>query len=434
MKLLIIIFIIYGNILLSDDLLNAEKLFAEGKYYEAKLIYEQIIDKSEKEYYLGYEIYYMLDDLQNAKDNIQLAILENEKYYKEGEELGVLITDINNATVTLTNGFVDDSIEEFKSLLKKHPNNAIINSRIGFAYQEKKDYDNAIIYLIKAKNISPYNKKYLEMIESIVKIQVVSGKEEYDRQDYQLALDFYNKALSYDSTYAPVMYLMGNLYYKLTDYQMAINMYKKGLKHTDLSPNKYQRLYQLGRFYSLVNNNEKAIDSYNKSLDLQPSYPKPLFEKAKIYKNLGKIDESKILLLQITDIDPTFTKSYELLMDIETNIKNYDKALDYGTMCLDFNEESYSVLSRMANIYNELNDYSKAKDYSKKSLKYCKDGRKQKQCAPAYFELAISEMNLCNKIAAEDAFSKAGRYDKRLYSSTTKTYIKNLDSYMKECD
>ena len=43
-------------------------------------------------------------------------------------------------------------------------------------------------------------------------------------------------------------------------------------------------------------------------------------------------------------------------------------------------------------------------------------------------------MNLCNKIAAEDAFTKAGKYDKRLYNSTTKTYIKNLDSYMKECE
>ena len=113
-------------------------------------------------------------------------------------------------------------------------------------------------------------------------------------------------------------------------------------------------------------------------------------------------------------------------MDIEKDLKNYDQALSYGAMCLDFNSTSHTVNARMATIYNEMGNYDKAKSYAKASTKT------KRKYAPALFELGYAEMSLCNKIAAKDAFNKA-KLDKR-FRKVANDYIKNLDLYTKECN
>ena len=334
--------------------------------------------------------------------------------------------ELKNAKITLDNGFVNESIEELNRLKEKYHENAIVHYRLGYAYKELKDYDLAIINFKQAKSLNPYNQDYINMITTLVKIQEANGHAEYQRQDYQLSLEYFNKALEYDSTYAPVMYRIGNIYYKIKDYEKAIEMYKKGLSYTEFAPNKYKTLNQLGKFYTKINNDEKALEVFDKVLDLEPDYEQALFEKAKIFKKTGKINDSKILLLKIIENNPAFVRSYELLMDIEKDLTNYDKAMSYGEKCLEFNKNSHTVLARMANTYNEINDFIKGREYAKSALKI------KNKYGPALFELGYSEMNLCNKIAAKDAFSKAKL--NKSYRKIANDYIKNLDSYMSECE
>ena len=93
-----------------------------------------------------------------------------------------------------------------------------------------------------------------------------------------------------------------------------------------------------------------------------------------------------------------------------------------------YNPDSYSLLARMSALYNEMHDYEKAKKSSKKSLKI------KKNYAPAAFELGVSEINLCNKIAAKEAFSIAKR--DRNYRKAASSYLKqeNFDYYTKHCN
>ena len=127
-------------------------------------------------------------------------------------------------------------------------------------------------------------------------------------------LNYYEKSISYDSTYATPMFGIGNVYYKIKDYDRAIDYYKKGISFADLSPHKYRRLYQLGVFFTKVNQNDKAIEAFDNALEIKPGYTKAMFEKAKINRSMGDIKTAKMILLQAVDIDASYEKAFEELM------------------------------------------------------------------------------------------------------------------------
>ena len=250
MKFYIITIILFTFALANEEIINTQVLFDSGEYIEAKDMFETITEKNEDIFYLGYQIYYKLDDLNKANEYLQQAVKANEdKYIEEGDNLGFFINELKNAKVTLDNGFFEEAIEELELLLDKYPNNSIVNFRLGYAYKEKKNYEKAAQYFKEAKRINPYNLTYSEIIVTLAKIQESLGQDEYTRQDYQLALQYFNKALEFDSTYAPVMFRIGNIYYKIKDYDLAIEYYRNGIKNSDLSPKKYKYLNQLGKFF-----------------------------------------------------------------------------------------------------------------------------------------------------------------------------------------
>ena len=116
----------------NDDLINAQLLYDENRYLDAKLLFDTIDDKNEEIYYLGYKIYFKMDDLNKANEYLQLAVRENEeKFVEEGDKLGIFINDLRNAKVSLDNGFINESIEELNILANKYPNNGIVYYRLG---------------------------------------------------------------------------------------------------------------------------------------------------------------------------------------------------------------------------------------------------------------------------------------------------------------
>jgi len=116
------------------------------------------------------------------------------------------------------------------------------------------------------------------------------------------------------------------------------------------------------------------------------------------------------------------------LIDIEVNRDNLDQAIIYGNKALLSSPDAYTILARMSAVYNEKGVFDKARDNAKLSLK------SKKNYAPALFELGIAEMNLCNKVAAKDAFNKCKR--NRNYRRTASDYLKqeNFDYYTKHCN
>jgi len=417
---------IFFSFLLSSNLQNIEDLFYSGSVLDAKNFIEILENKDEKAYYLGYQIYMKLDDLNSANKYLQKALdLNKEKYSDEGDELGQLINDLKNANKTLTSGFINEAIEESKVLVNKYKDNSICYYRLGYAYKENKDFDNAIINFNKAIELNPYNSKYKDEIRNISNVEMLKGKDAYDLKDYQMALDYFNKALEYDPSNSAAMFRIGNIYYAIKEYKKAANVLQGGLK---INNRNYKVLYMVGKCYVAMNEYEKALDFFDKTIEVKSNYMNAYFEKAKLYKNLSDIDKTIETLDTILDIDSSYYKAYELLIDIEVGRNNLDQALVYGNKALVSSPGAYTILARVSAVYNEKKIYEKARDNAKLSLK------SKKNYAPALFELGIAEMNLCNKLAAKDAFNKCKR--DRNYRRTASDYLKpdNFDYYTKHCN
>ena len=412
--------------LFSDNFNKVEDLFYKGDILEAQILIETIDDKNEDIYYLGYQIYMKLDDLNNANKYLQKAIDLNEnKYIDEGDQLGELINDLKNANKTLTSGFINEAIAESKILVNKYKDNSICYYRLGYAYKENKDYDNAIINFNKAKELNPYNLKYQDEIRYISNIEMLKGKEFYDLKDYQMALEHFNKALEYDPVNSAAMFRIGNIYYAIKDYLKAADILEQGLL---INRSNYKVLYMISKCYVALNEIDKALSYLDKTIEVKPDYLNAYFEKAKLYKSQSDIDMAIKYLNDIINMNDSYYKAYELLIDIEVARNDLNQAITYGNKALSASPDAYTILGRMAAVYNENGSYEKARDNAKLSLK------SKKNYAPALFELGISEMNLCNKIAAKDAFTKCKR--DRNYRRTASDYLKpdNFDYYTKHCN
>ena len=422
-----IIFIICNiSFLISDTSLDAiENLFFNGDILQAKSLIETFEEKDETYYYLAYQIYFKLDDLNNANINLQKALeINDDKFFDEGEMLGDLINDLKNVNKTLTSGFIEEAIEETEKLVLKYKNNSICYYRLGYAYKEYKDYDNAIVNFNKAKELNPYNSLYQDEITYISNIEMLKGKEMYDMNDYQLALEHFNKSLEYDPENASAMFRIGNIYYIIRDYMKAANIYERGLKHNEKN---YKVFNIVGKCYAALNELDTALLFFNKALDINSNYTKALFEKAKIYRSLNDIEKSVDILKDIILIDSKYSKAYEVLMDIEVSRNNLDQAIVYGNSALTISPDTYTILQRLASVYNQKEMYNKGKEFSKSSLKA------KKNYAPALFELGIAELSLCNKVAAKDAFTKCKR--DRQYRKVASDYLKqeNFNYYTSHC-
>ena len=423
---IILLFFIFNfiNALTIDEI---QSLYDQGDYLTAKDMLENNSTETESYFYLCYLTYLKLDDLNKANSSLQSALSnadDDTKYDDQVDFLSELINDLKNSNKTLTSGFVEEAINEISLLTNKYKNNAIVFYRLGYAYSENDDFDNAIIHFRKAVELNPFKDEYKNEIKKIANIEISKGKEFYEMKEYQEALIHFNKALEYDPENSSAMFRLGNIYFAIKDFVKASELLERGLVYQSEN---YKVLYMLGRCYSALNENDKALDYYDQSLEIKPTYTKAIFEKSKIYKSMGNYDISKELLNEILSMTSS-SKAYELLLDIEIQLNNIDEALKIGENAINENPDSYSLLARMAQLYNERSNFEKAKTLSKRSLKI------KRNYAPASFELGIAELSMCNKLAAKEAFNIAKR--DRNYRKVAGEYLKqeNFEYYTKDCN
>ena len=425
MKIFLSILFFLNSLIFSLSIEDIESLYLADDIIGAQSMLELVEEKNEQYHYLSYQIYLKLDDLNNANKSLQAAVKQNpDKYSDEGIQLGELINDLKNVSKTLSSGFVLEAIEETEALLEKYKDNSIVHYRLGFAHKENKDYENAVLNFNKARELNPYNSLYKDEIENIAKIEILKGKEAYDVKDYQTALEYFNKALSYDPENTSAMFRIGNIYYAIKDYEKAAEILQRGI---ELQPKNYKVLYMIAKCYIAIDDSDKALSFLDKAIFVKSDYTKAIFEKAKVHKSKGDLDKTKSILNDIITLDEGYYRAYELLMDLEIGSSNLDQAILYANKALNASPDAFSILARLASVYNEKLDYNKARDNAKLSLK------NKRNYAPALFELGVAEMNLCNKLAAKDAFNKCKR--DRNYRKTANNYLKpeNFDYYTKHC-
>ena len=229
------------------------------------------------------------------------------------------------------------------------------------------------------------------------------------RDELEESMKYLSKANEYTPDYNVANFYMGNLYMKIQDYELAVKSYEKGLGSSFKNGN-YKILYLLGSSYQRLGNLDMARQLFEYSLENKGSYTKAHFALANVLYAQHNHDEAEKNLLEIIDSNPSYIKAYELLVNLFLDTKDYNKAREYSLMGIEVNSNSYLLHSQLAFLDNEIKDYSKAIENANNALSL------KRNYGPALIALATANVYLCNLVAAEDAFKRAKKYDRRQVS------------------
>lgn len=457
-------------------------------YNEAlKLIKKAIeLNKNDSEYWhlLGY-INYENENYYAAIEYAEKAVKLNKSYvFNYDNHLEYYLTVIGKSYFKL--GKYDEAIEVFKEIIKLPLHDESDFMYLGLSYFEKKEYDKAIENYENVLEIDP-SCDYIEdtsAINALAKSYMALGEyqkgidkyKEYikkhkwrwiryiynkDIEDYKYLIEAFNQLIeeepnnfkyydgletiySYDLNIcdkaADVLekYLLNNkeninyrvyetlahLYKSIYRYDKAIEMYNKLIEINHFDNNDY---YSLGDIYKKIKNYDKALEMYEK-------YMNYIFENkdrgnANIYSNIIKLLDLYDKLLKHDKKDLLINKAlnyytdkndYEILSDLYMHIGEKYKAIEYYQkyINLDDNKKDGDNFIYIAEIYESLGEKENTEKYYKKAIEVY-ENEKDKNCWT--LEIIGDLYNsIGNKNKAIEAYKKAIKLE---IKSTSRMFI-----------
>ena len=169
--------------------------------------------------------------------------------------------------------------------------------------------------------------------------------------------------------------------------------------------------------------NNLGVRPFAMIINLEPTYHKAKFSLGRVFFTQQKFDSAINQMEQILELDNEYIKAYELIADIYIKQNNLTLAERYCLDGLEVNSKSYPLYARLAGINNDEEYFDLAMQNANKALDI------KRNYGPALIELGRANINLCNKVAAEDALNRAKRYDRRQVAQLldlSKEHFKNV--------
>ncbi|MBZ0199838.1 MAG: tetratricopeptide repeat protein, partial [Ignavibacteriaceae bacterium] len=140
------------------------------------------------------------------------------------------------------------------------------------------------------------------------------GNTAFENKEYDKALVYYNKSLTSENTYLAHV-LVGNTFAVKGNFQAAENAYEEAIKLNNFNELSY---FNLGLMYSQTNKIEKAINQFNKVIEINPNF-------SDAYRNLAialYIQHEYKASLEYFEKYLTMVKSESLRKSVEGDIEN----------------------------------------------------------------------------------------------------------------
>ncbi|CAF0870674.1 unnamed protein product [Brachionus calyciflorus] len=222
-----------------------------------------------------------------------------------------------------------------------------------------------------------------------------------------------------DSLFWKSYYYLSHCFIRLKKYQNALDSNQKAyeiiMKNSEKEPIELALIYYtFGLIYTRIHNENKPIEYFNKSLEL----------RTQISGNFDQL-ENAITLLEIG-------KFYSIKKDDEKAFEYYTKASDmidrlYGEESDHFLKES--VLALYAQYYVCIKDDKKAFEYKTKCFEFRKKLYKDIECS----SLAISMLTLGLSHLKLDQIDKAREYFMNSYDMLNRIYEESDSAFKAEC-
>ena len=168
----------------------------------------------------------------------------------------------------------------------------------------------------------------------------------------------FDELLRQDKTSKEAMYYRGNFYlHGLSDPNKAINEFEKLL---ELDPNFSLAHYDLAVAYRYLGMEEEAILQYEKTIELQPNFPEALSNLGGYYFRAGKTEKAKTLFKKAIEIYPNFIQALSNLGAVLNKLGKPEEAIPHLKKTLTLNPEFAIASFNLGNSQFALNHFEKA--------------------------------------------------------------------------
>ncbi len=239
-------------------------------YNEAQTEYQAVIDKDPN----FAPAYRDLGELYYFAGKYDLA-LENYKKYVAQAENTPATRAVYASFLFLTKDYAN-TIKEAETVLKKEPNNTVMNRLLAYSYYETDQNDKAQAAMQNYFKVVPANKYIASDYEYNGKILAKADKNDE-------ALVSLNKALEMDSTRADLRNSIAQVYVKQNNFQKAIALYREKMKRSKPTNTDY---YYLGNLYDQAKDYKRADSLYAFITTNNPTYATAHLWRARANYNL----------------------------------------------------------------------------------------------------------------------------------------------------
>ncbi|MFH1977233.1 MAG: tetratricopeptide repeat protein [Pseudomonadota bacterium] len=159
-------------------------------------------------------------------------------------------------------GKYDQAIDEYKKSLDLKPELASVRNNLGIAYLAKEDWDTAIACFKELID----NYIYITPHYSLSNL----GFAYYKKKEYKVSEKYYLEALNIEPKFIIALRGLGKTYLAMGKIHEAVAELKKAIA---LTPDIAELYLDLGDAYTVSGDFKKALQAYNKVVELAPNTP-----------------------------------------------------------------------------------------------------------------------------------------------------------------
>ena len=281
-----------------------------------------------------------------------------------------LITNSSYIFIDPTYQIVDVKHKKFRILNDKETIGSFYNNLHAY-YNLKKDYSNSIELL----------KTSILLYKNNPKSYINLGKVYQYEKKYELALKYFFKGieiykkLSINHPGIKDSYFdIGDIYLcYLKKYKKAIKSYKKAISILPVREYEHQLYSNIGSAYIDLDEFNKALLYFKKSLRINPDYYAAYNGLGLIYYKKNKYNEAEKFYKKAIEKNNNYIQAILNLVELLLLEKKYDDAIKLLQNSIKNNLKNYKLYNSLGHVYCFNKDYRSAEKYLKKSLELKSD-------------------------------------------------------------
>lgn len=242
----------------------------------------------------------------------------------------------------------DHSAELFlKQAIKLAPKNPDVLRFFGIIEAKRQNFDVALGYFQKA----------LKEVPRDVFVNSNIGNVLLELKRYKEALMAYDKAISVDPNYAEAYSNKGNALQGLNRHDEALIVYDKAIS---IDPNFAQAHVNKGNALQMLGRFEEAINAYEKAISINPHYAQAYANKGSTFCKLECFEEALAAFNKALEIDPQYAEAYANKGVALYGLGRYAEALDVYDTALSINPQYAEVLGNKSRALRDSKHYEEA--------------------------------------------------------------------------